>query len=107
MYKSYLAPGLLIVSAVLSGCHSTKPENHRYLTAMQQGIQRHFYDAPRYHGQECRVTLKYAANHHYQVLRAEGDERLCLKSWSLVASAADLPAPPPELADGVAIDLRP
>lgn len=107
MYQPYLALGLLILGGLISGCSSTGPENDRYLTAMQQGIQRHFDDAVRYHGKVCRVTLKYAANQRYQVLRTEGDELLCLKTWSLVASASDLPAPPPELADGVAIDFRP
>lgn len=107
MYKPYLTLGLLIVGVILSGCHATAPENQRYLAAMQQGIARHFTDAQRYQGKVCRVTLKYAANQRYQVLRTEGDELLCLKTWSLVASAPDLPAPPPQLADGVAIDFRP
>lgn len=108
MFKPYLTLCLLWIGALLSACtpSATSP-NARYLSAMQQGIARHFTDANRYQGKVCRVTLKYAANQRYQVLRTEGDELLCLKTWSLVASAPDLPAPPPELADGVAIDFRP
>lgn len=79
----------------------------RYYSQMQYGIQRNFYDADRYAGRECLVTISWGPQGHYKVLNASGDEVLCKKAWGVVSSAENLPPPPKNLPGQFSINFRP
>nr|CBX79780.1 hypothetical protein predicted by Glimmer/Critica [Erwinia amylovora ATCC BAA-2158] len=118
MFKRFFILALFSIAGLLTACQSTSNTapscaDHAsadlclYLTTMKQRIQDNFDHAEDYHGQRCAVSLKYGAHRRYQVLSTQGDEPLCLKAWSTVANAGAMPPPPPEMANGVLIDLRP
>lgn len=121
MRQRYFTTGLLILAGLLAGCRSagdppltgttccgsTPADRHHYLTTMKQRIQDNFDHSVNYHGQRCAVSLKYGDNQRYQVLHTAGDEPLCLKAWSVVATTNGLPPPPTELLSGVLIDFSP
>ena len=73
---------------------------------MQYAIQQNFYDYKRYVGRTCSLTVKYNASGRYNVMRTTGDEALCLKAWSVVSSAENLP-PPPDGIPGLTVDFQP
>lgn len=77
-----------------------------YLAKLQYGIQRNFYNATQYKGRECAVTIAWQ-NGRYSVLGTAGDEVLCLKTWSVVSSAENLPPPPKQMPPKLVIDFRP
>ncbi|WP_261641433.1 cell envelope integrity TolA C-terminal domain-containing protein [Erwinia mallotivora] len=77
-----------------------------YYTQMQYGFQHNFYDAERYKGRRCAVTVGWH-NGRYVVLSTQGDEILCLKSWSVIGSAENLPPPPAGFPPQMVIDFTP
>lgn len=77
-----------------------------YLAKLQYGIQRNFYNAAHYKGRECAVTVAWQ-NGRYSVLSTAGDEVLCLKTWSVVSSAENLPPPPKQMPPKMVIDFKP
>lgn len=81
-------------------------DNCLYFAKMQYGIQRNFYPVAKYKGRECTVTIAWQ-NGRYSVLSTEGDEVLCLKTWSVVSSAQYLPPPPKTLPPKMVIDFKP
>lgn len=87
-------------------CAGSNDKHCRYFAQLQYGIQRNFYDASRYHGQECALEITYK-NGRYSVLSTTGDEQLCLKAWSVIGSAKNLPTPPASLPATMVIDFKP
>lgn len=78
-------------------CDPAKPgtaASCKWANEMQQKLNASFTDAHRYSGQRCRVTLLWSQPGRFAVMRAEGDEPLCLRAWQLVGGTSALPAPP-------------
>lgn len=78
-------------------CDPVRPDavaSCKWTNEMQQKLNAEFTDASQYAGQHCRVTLMWNKAGHFAVMRAEGDEPLCLRAWQLIGQATDLPAPP-------------
>ncbi|WP_414147331.1 cell envelope integrity TolA C-terminal domain-containing protein [Erwinia sp. BNK-24-b] len=88
-------------------CSQSKDEHCAYFAQMQYGIQRNFYDAHRYHGRECAVTISWGQNGRYNVQSTAGDEQLCLKTWGVISSAKNLPPPPENLPATMVLDFKP
>ena len=87
-------------------CSASQDEHCSYFAAMQYAVMRNFYDADRYKGRECAVAITYR-NGRYSVQSTTGDEQLCLKAWSTIGSAKNLPPPPASLPASMVIDFRP
>lgn len=77
-----------------------------YYAQMQYAIQRNFYNANRYRGRECALEITYK-NGRYAVQSTTGDEQLCVKAWSVIGSAKNLPPPPASLPATLVIDFKP
>ena len=133
--RTTLAGGTMLLALLLAGCQSSSPpplnvapeqeelqqaadkqcagakpdqqETCRYLTKMQYGVTRNFYDADKYKGRECVATVSYDRQGRYNVQSTVGDERLCLKVWGVISSATWLPAPPKNLPLRTVIDFKP
>ncbi len=134
--KTSLAGSTILLTLLLAGCQSSSPprtgtapptqqelqqvadkqcasaksdqqETCRYLAKMQYGVTRNFYDANKYKGRECAATISYGQQVRYNVQSTAGDERLCLKVWSVISSATWLPAPPKNLPRRMVIDFKP
>ncbi|KAB8306327.1 hypothetical protein EH228_18815 [Erwinia endophytica] len=86
--------------------HGVSRDDCLYLAKMQFGIQHNFYPAADYKGRECTVTITWK-NGRYSVLSATGDEILCLKTWSVISSAENLPPPPKQMPPQLVIDFKP
>ncbi|WP_051936990.1 cell envelope integrity protein TolA [Erwinia sp. 9145] len=86
---------------------SAKKGDCVYFAKMQYAIQRNFNEADRYHGRECLVTVGWSGNGRYSVKSTNGDEALCLKAWSVIGSADDLPPPPENLPGEMVLEFKP
>ncbi|MFH8133633.1 cell envelope integrity TolA C-terminal domain-containing protein [Pantoea osteomyelitidis] len=78
-------------------CDPARPDaaaSCKWANEMQQRLNAEFINASHYAGQHCRVTLMWNKQGRFAVMRAEGDEPLCLRAWQLVGKATALPAPP-------------
>ncbi|MCX8960762.1 hypothetical protein EHW64_06140 [Erwinia psidii] len=98
-----------IQQAAEKQCHTSDAASHDvclYYAKMQYGIQRNFYHAAHYKGRECAVTITWQ-NGRYSVLSTAGDEALCLKTWSVISSAENLPPPPKQIPPKMVIDFKP
>jgi len=132
MPSGIIKSGLTLLALLLTACHSPTKEprpvpatpqemqawagkvcsgrtenNCHYFAEMQYGIQRNFYNAHRYHGRTCTVTVTWRQNGRYSVQSTQGDEQLCLKAWGVIGSAENLPPPPPSLPASMVIELKP
>jgi len=86
--------------------HGVSRDDCLYFAKMQDGIQHNFYPVADYKGRECTVTITWK-NGRYSVLSATGDEILCLKTWSVISSAENLPPPPKSMPPQLVIDFKP
>ncbi|MEG3109989.1 cell envelope integrity TolA C-terminal domain-containing protein [Pantoea sp. T14] len=94
--------------ALLAGCSQkaatgTDPEVNAYLQQVNSALIQNFGNSTKYAGKTCKVTAQRRPDGRYNVLRTEGDEALCLKSWQTVSSMRNLPLPPKNAPEGLEI----
>ena len=91
-------------------CPSGSPQERTrcaWINEIQWRVSGNVDRMDRYRGQRCDVTIGYDPQRGYQVLRTEGDEALCLKSWQAVSSVRQLPTPPSGAPRQIMVTFRP
>ncbi|WP_082203878.1 cell envelope integrity TolA C-terminal domain-containing protein [Winslowiella iniecta] len=97
--------------AAAEACANAQPADKTmciYTREMYTRVTANFFDYDHYLGQQCDVTIEYSSVYQrYNVIRTQGNEALCLKTWQVIGTAEDLPPPPTNYSKGVVLSFRP